>query len=223
MYKLSPSDFAYLYEECKHCYYLKVRYKIPRPEGVFPAVFGAINARIQRNLIGHDLRELSPGLPEGIVESQEKVIRSIQIPSTNLYISGRYDLLVRQPDNTYMFIDLKLSAPKDEKITQYKTQLWSYAYAFGHPALGKPKRITRTGLLVFYPDSVKFSQGSALLSFPPTWLEVPIDEDGFLEFIREISSLVEGPTPAENPNCQWCKHRHLGEALKLPQTSDIPF
>lgn len=47
MYKLSPSDFAYLYEECKHCYYLKVRRGIERPKGVFPAIFGAINTRIQ--------------------------------------------------------------------------------------------------------------------------------------------------------------------------------
>lgn len=29
-YKLSPSDFAFLYEECKRCYYLKVIHNISR-------------------------------------------------------------------------------------------------------------------------------------------------------------------------------------------------
>lgn len=223
MYKLTPSDFAYLYEECRHCYYLKVRRGIERPKGIFPAIFGAINTRLQGNMVGHDLRDLSPSLPAGVVESQEKFVRSKQIPGTNVYISGKYDLLVRQPDGSYMFIDLKLSSPKDEKIAKYQSQLWTYVYAFAHPANGEPKHVTRAGLLVFYPDKVTFTEGSASLTFPPTWLEVPLDGDGFLKFIGEVSMLLEGPMPPENPKCSWCKYRHLGEALAHPQTDDIPF
>ena len=58
MYKLSPSDFAYLYEECKHCYYLKIRKGIGRPSMPFPGEFSAINTRLQGNMIGQALREL---------------------------------------------------------------------------------------------------------------------------------------------------------------------
>lgn len=223
MYKLTPSDFAYLYEECKHCYYLKVRQGIERPKGIFPAVFGAINTRLQGNMVGHDLQELSPSLPAGIVESQEKYVQSKQIPGTNVYLYGKYDLLVRQPDGSYMFIDLKLSSPNDEKIAKYQTQLWSYAYAFENPAEGEPKHITRAGLLVFYPDKVTFADGSASLTFPPTWLDVPLNGDGFMKFIADVNSLLEGPTPPETIGCQWCKYRHLGEKLAHPQTEDIPF
>lgn len=223
MYKLTPSDFAYLYEECKCCYYLKVRRGIQRPSGIFPAVFGAINTRLQGNMIGKDLRELSPLLPAGIVESQEKFVQSKLIPGTSVFLYGRYDLLVRQPDGSYMFIDLKLSSPNEEKIVKYQSQLWAYAYAFDHPDKGEPKHVTRVGLLVFYPDAVTFANGSASLTFPPTWLELPIDQKAFLQFIGDVNSLLEGPTPPENPNCAWCKYRHLGEALAHPQTSDIPF
>lgn len=223
MYKLSPSDFAYLYEECKHCYYLKIRKGIGRPQGVFPAVFGAINSRLQGNMVGKGLRELSPTLPEGIVESQEQFVKSVPIPGTSVYVGGRYDLLVRLPDNTYMIIDLKLSSPSDEKVTKYQSQLWTYVYAFEHPAEGVPKQITRAGLLMFYPDAVSFANNVASLTFPPTWLEVPIDRGAFTSFITEVSGLLEGPTPPENPDCNWCKYRHLGEALAHPQTSDIPF
>ncbi len=223
MYKLSPSDFAYLYEECKHCYYLKIRRGVGRPQGIFPAVFGAINTRLQRNMVGKDLRELSSTLPQGIVDSQEKFVQSDAPQGTNIFVSGRYDLLVRLPDDTYMVIDLKLSSPSEEKIAKYQSQLWSYVYAFEHPAKGEPKQITRVGLLVFYPDAVTFASGVASLTFPPTWLEVPIDRAAFTNFIAEVSSLLEGPTPPENPNCEWCKYRHLGEALAHPQTSDILF
>ncbi len=223
MYKLIPSDFAYLYEECKHCYYLKVRSGIDRPKGVFPAVFGAINTRLQGNMVSHDLRDLSPSLPAGMVESQEKFVQSKIIPGTSVYISGKYDLLVRLPNGTFMIIDLKLSSPSDEKISKYRSQLWSYVYAFAHPESGEPKLVTRTGLLMFYPDAVSFANGQALLTFPPTWLEVPIDQAGFLRFIGEVNNLLTGPIPPENPNCPWCKYRHLGEKLSHPQTEDIPF
>jgi CRISPR/Cas system-associated exonuclease Cas4 (RecB family) len=223
MYKLSPSDFAYLYEECKHCYYLKIRKGIGRPSSPFPAVFSAINSRLQGNMVGKDLRELSDTLPAGIVESQEQFVQSDVPPGINVFISGRYDLLVRLSDGTYMVIDLKLSKPDEEKITKYQSQLWSYIYAFEHPAKGEPKQITRTGLLVFYPDIVSFTDGVASLTFPPTWLEVPIDRTAFLNFIAEVSGLLEGSTPPENQDCNWCKYRHLGESLSHPQTSDIPF
>ena len=223
MYKLSPSDFAYLYEECKHCYYLKVRRGIDRPKGVFPAIFGAINTRIQGNMVGKDLRELSDKLPAGIVESQEGFVESQVIPGTKAYIKGKYDLLVRLPDNSYMVIDLKLSKPDEEKITKYQSQVWSYVYAFEHPAEVAPRKITKAGLLVFYPDAVTIAGGTASLTFPPTWLEVPIDRGAFTKFIGEISLLLEGPTPPENQKCDWCKYRHLGEKLSHPEASDIPF
>jgi CRISPR/Cas system-associated exonuclease Cas4 (RecB family) len=223
MYKLSPSDFAYLYEECKHCYYLKVRMMMGRPSSPFPAVFGAINTRIQGNMIGKNLRELSDKLPTGIVESQEGYVESQKIPGTEVYVKGKYDLLVRLPDNSYMVIDLKLSKPDEEKITKYQSQIWSYVFAFEHPSNGEAKQITRAGLLVFYPDAVTLKDNTASLTFPPTWLEVPIDRAAFINFISEVSGLLEGPTPPENPNCDWCKYRHLGEALSHPQTSDLPF
>lgn len=223
MYKLSPSDFAYLYEECKHCYYLKIRKGIGRPQMPFPGVFSAINTRLQGNMIGKDLRELSATLPEGIVESQEGFVESQPVAGTKVYIKGKYDLLVRLPDNTYMMIDLKLSSPSEEKVAKYQSQLWSYVYAFEHPVKEEVKQITRAGLLIFYPDAVSFTKNVASLTFPPTWLEVPIDRPAFTNFIAGVSSLLEGPTPPENPNCSWCKYRHLGEMLVHPQTSDIPF
>ncbi len=66
-----------------------------------PGVFSAMNSKIQGSLIGKNLQSISPDLPDAIVESQEGHIESIQIPDSNIYIKGKYDLLAKAPDGSY--------------------------------------------------------------------------------------------------------------------------
>lgn len=228
MYKLSPSDFAYLYEECKLCYYLKVKHNIYQPSMPMPGVFSAINTRLQGNLVGKNLHSLSTKLPDGVVETQEGWVESKPIPETNVYIKGKYDLLVKRPNDTYMLVDLKISAPNGNKIDKYKTQLAAYKFALGNPKWGKPYRITKMGLLIFYPEKAKFEKDEAVLTFPPKWLEVPIDEKSFFAFARKIDKLLSGPPPAESKECKWCQYRHVGETLTHKEEeesiqNDLPF
>jgi len=210
-YKLSPSDFAYLYDECKCCYYLKIKHGIQRPSLPFPAVFGALNTRLQGTLVGKNLKELSELLPEGLVESQEGFVESEPVVGTNLFIKGRYDLLVKQANETYLIVDFKISDPTEEKIAKYQTQLQAYHYAFEHPSKGEAKQITKLGLIVMYPDRVEFVKGEALLSFPPKWLEIELRQDDFVSFVQGIQKLLDGPVPAETSACKWCEYRHYGE------------
>ena len=205
-YKLSPSDFAYLYEECKLCYYLKVKEGLHRPPSIMPGVFSAINTLIQGDLIGKNLKELSPELPDCIVESQEKFVESIIVPETQCYIKGKYDLLCRNPDDTYTLVDLKISRPDEEKIEKYRTQLTSYKFAMENPRREEPIKITKMGLLIFYPDSVEIEHGTALMNFPPTWMEMTTDEGSFFEFLREINDLLSGKKPEPNSDCKNCEY-----------------
>lgn len=224
MYKISPSDFAYLYEECKLCYYLKVKFGIFQPSMPMPGVFSAINTRLQGTLIGKSLQTLSKDLPNGVVVSQEGWVESKVIPGTDLYIKGKYDLLVKLKDGTFALVDLKISQPGDDKITKYKTQLGAYKFALENPRSSTALKITRIGLLVFYPDKARFEKGDAVLTFPPKWLEVPIDDGGFIKFAKEIDLLLEGPTPPEGKDCKWCKYRHVGETISHePVQNEIPF
>lgn len=227
MYKLSPSDFAYLYEECKLCYYLKIKHGIYQPSMPMPGVFSAINTRLQGTLVGKDLRTLSKNLPEGIVESQEGWVESKLVPDTDVYIKGKYDLLVKRSDGTHLLVDLKISQPDENKIDKYKTQLAAYKFALENPAHGEPLHLTKLGLLIFYPDEVSFKDGKALLTFPPSWLEIPIDDRGFLDFTKNVDKLLQGPTPDESSICKWCRYRHLGDQLAHleiePTQNEIPF
>lgn len=225
MYKLSPSDFAYLYEECKLCYYLKIKHGIYQPSMPMPGVFSAINTRVQGNLVGKNLRTISKDLPDCVVETQEGWVESKPVPGTNLYIKGKYDLLAKLKDGKYILIDLKISTPHEDKIEKYKTQLNAYKFALENPASGKPHKISRLALLIFYPDEAKFEDGNVNITFPPNWLEVPVDDKDFAKFAKGIDKLLSGPTPKEGKDCKWCKYRHLGEEFTYTEDSkdDIPF
>lgn len=222
LYKLSPSDFAYLYEECKLCYYLKAKGIIERPKGIMPGVFNAINSRVQGSLIGKNLKTLSPDLPDGEIVSQEGFIESIVIPGTSVFIKGKYDLLMKNPDGTHTIIDLKLSQPDEDKAEKYATQLAAYKFAFEHPKFGEPLKITKMALLIFYPDKVYFEKGLAMLDFPHTWMEVSIDDKKFGEFIKTVDKLLSGPEPEASETCKWCIYRSRFEPNE-ETPSDIPF
>lgn len=223
MYKLLPSDFAYLYEECKRCYWMKVHDQIARPQLPMPGIFSAINTRLQGTLVGTNLQSLSNALPVGHVEKQEGFVESLLVPGTQLYLKGKYDLLVKKPDDAYLLIDFKLSQPHEDKIDKYKTQLYSYKFALENPRSGSSLRITQMGLIIMYPDQVKFDQGVATLTFPPRWLEVPLDEVGFMSFMHEIDDLLSGPIPTEGVDCKFCKYRHINERYNSHDTEPLPF
>ncbi len=225
MYKLLPSDFAYTYQECKLCYYLKIKHNVPRPSLSMPGVFSAINTRIQTKLVGQSPKTLSPDLPDGQIVSQENFVESTVIPNTSVYIKGKYDLLLQNPDNTHTLIDLKISQPGEDKIDKYQTQLVAYKYAFENPKTGNPLTISRLGLLIFYPSDTDFQNGIARLDFPPKWLEVPVDLSKFFELIKNIDQLLAGPPPPESPDCPWCQYRRQTEFLNSPKNiqQSMPF
>jgi len=226
IYKLSPSDFAYLYQDCKHDYWLKIKEGIYLPSMPMPGVFSAINSRVQGNMVGKNLKDFSDVLPDGIVETQEGWVESQVIPGTSVFIKGKYDLLVKNPDGTHSLVDLKISNPGADKVDTYGTQLSAYKYALENPKSGDKYEITKMALLILYPDKAKFENGASILDFPLNWFEVPIDEEGFLKFIKEVDLLLKGPRPKESATCQWCKYRNNFSSLSGEKEStqeDIPF
>ena len=115
MYKLAPSDFAYLWEDCKFCYYQKVKFGISH-SGVFPAMFGRINKLLQNSIMGMNLRDIHPNLPSGIISVQEGYLKSKVVDGTDCYLSGRFDILTKLDNGSYAIIDFKITAPEEDQI-----------------------------------------------------------------------------------------------------------
>ena len=223
MYKLSPSDFRYLWEDCKHCFYQKVKHGIVLPSIGLPGVFSKMNSLLQNSIQGVNLRKVDSSLPSGIIEVKEGYLKSAPIPSSDCYISGRFDIISRLDDGSYAVIDFKITDPTEEKMQKFKRQLHAYKFALENPTNGiRPKKITKMGLVTISPEAIDFVGEGVNFKSKPRWFEITEDMDGFYAFISEVSKLLNGPLPEISQNCAWCKYRLCFPPAENPK-DDIPF
>jgi len=223
MYKLSPSDFRYLYEDCKHCYYQKVKHGITLPTIGMPGVFSKMNSLLQNAILGMDLKEINSSLPAGKVEVKEGYLRSKPIPPTNdCYISGRFDFTSHLDDGTYAVVDFKITDPTEGKIQKFFPQLHAYKFALENPELGEPKKVSKMGVITINPEEISFPKEDVIFKAKPQWFEIGEDMDRFYAFISEVSKLLNGPVPKPSETCNWCKYR-ICFSKPEDKVDDIPF
>jgi CRISPR/Cas system-associated exonuclease Cas4 (RecB family) len=214
-YKLSPSDFAFIWEECKRCFYLKIVSGFSRPRSIMPSIFKVIDGEMNKELNGKRLESVVSGIQPGVVQYGEQWVESqpISIPGKNstCFIKGRFDTVVKFDDGTYGVIDFKTSKTRLEHIPLYARQLHAYAYALENSAPGalSIKPMSKLGLLIYEPNKFSVDKiNSGLLSGGVTWIEIPRNNSAFLNFLKEIITILEKPEPPEgSPTCEWCQYR----------------
>lgn len=208
LYKLSPSDFKYLWEDCKHCYYRKMKFGVSPPTGAFPAIFGRMNSLLQKSVMGLNLQQIHPELPSGIVEIEEGRLVSVPVPGAeDCFISGRFDILTKLEDGTYCVIDFKITSPDEDQIRKFATQLHAYKFALENPAEGKaPIKVSKMGLVTVTPDSIEHIGGKLVFTASPKWHPIEEDMNGFYKLIREISAVLNGKIPESSKGCSYCKY-----------------
>jgi hypothetical protein len=222
-WKLSPSDFAFLWEECKRCFYLKIVSGFQRPRPIMPKIFTIIDSRMKSFYSGKRTEDIVTGMPPGTVEHGEKWVQSqpLNVPDrlSSCFIKGKFDTVVRFDDGTYGVIDFKTSERKAEHVPLYGRQLHAYAQALENSAPGKFSLapITKLGLLVYEPKSYsQATDGEASLSGGLSWIEIPRKDDKFMEFLSEVLSVLEMPEPpGGSPTCEWCQYRDTSRRTKL--------
>ena len=201
-YKLNPSDFSFLYEGCKRCFYLKVVHNIFQPSIPIPGIFSKIAILLKNHYDGKHTKEIHVELPPGTVNYSERYIKSeiIQLPGHRItcFISGRFDISVEFEDGTYGVIDFKTGNPNDEYFDFYSRQLHAYAYALENPAPGALglSPVKKIGLLYFYPSRISQKRIEEL-SYDADihWIPIERNEESFLNFIDEVLKLLESPEP----------------------------
>ncbi len=214
-YKLSPSEFGFLWDECRRCYYLQHTGRLRRPKAPMPAIFGKIGRLMDGFFRGRDVAEIAPALPPGTFELGEKQVQSapLALPGTSsrAVISGRFDSVVRFADGGYGVIDFKTSAVKPENLIKYARQLHAYALALEQPAPGRPRLapVTHLGLFVVEPSGMRRdAAGGYVLETTPLWLPVAREDAAFLEFLAGITAVLDRPEPPPPaPECVYCAYR----------------
>ena len=214
-WRLTPSDFAFLWEECRCCFYLKVARRVRRPRMAMPKIFTKIDSEMKDFYRGMRCESISPDLPHGVVEFSEKWVQSevLTIPnqSDTCYIKGKFDSVFKFDDGSYGVVDFKTSSRSDAHIPLYSRQLHAYALALERPA---PQRfglnpVSKLGLLVFEPEAYRQGiDGRASLEGSLSWIGVERDDAAFLGFLSEVLDVLGHSDPPEpNLTCGWCKYR----------------
>ncbi len=214
-WKISPSDLTFLWDECKRCFYLKVRHNFRRPGLPFPKIFSKIDLLMKDIYLGQSTKKISPELPEGKTIMSGRWVTSLPIPSSDGsnagYIQGIFDTVIQFEDGSYGVVDFKTSEAKEEHVGFYGRQLQAYAYALEHPAPGKLhlSPISQLGLLYFEPQALLETPPNSLdLQGPTRWVSIPPNESGFLGFMQQVIALLSQPEPPPaNPDCAFCAYR----------------
>jgi hypothetical protein len=218
LWKLSPSDFGFLWGECPKCFHLKVTQKYSRP-GMMPRIFSTIDAAMRDCFHGKRTEQLAPMLAPGTFDCTDQRVRSgpISRPGRNSlsYLNGKIDALVRFDDKTFAVVDFKTTSQSGNSVSTYSRQLHAYAYALENAAPGEfaAKPIARMGLLVFEPRAFSCAMQGAAFSGSLGWQEIPRDDGSFLAFLDEVSALLDSPSiPPPAPGCVWCSYREQSRA-----------
>jgi hypothetical protein len=222
-YKLSPSDLTFLYDKCKHCFVLKVKHGIAQPSISLPAIFTKIAALQKDFFSGKRTEEFCPQLPAGVVKYGERRVRSraLEIPgcTSTCFLSGRFDIVVEFDSGSFAILDFKTGTASEEKSQMYARQLQAYATALENPAPNELRLspISALGLLYFTPD--EYGQSADLsqrLEGPLQWVSIERDDAAFMNLLKNIVTLLDGPLPEPRPDsCDWCAFRAQTEAFKI--------
>lgn len=228
LYKLSPSDFKYLWEDCKHCYYNKIVNNIALPSIGMPGIFNKMNSLAQDMAIGMKTTDFHKDLPPGKFEHKEKFLKSIPIPNAKkAFVLGRFDLLTKFTDKTHGVIDLKITDPRSENLYKFSKQLHAYKFALENPADKRDRiveKVTKMGLLVMSPENVEFMKGEIIFTAKPVWHEIEEDMPAFFNFIDDVVDLLENVQPEHSDDCAWCTYRqHPHFEKPTSKQEDIPF
>ena len=224
-YKLSPSDLTYLFDGCKFCFWLKVKFGISQPSMPMPGIFSAIAGKQKEFYADKSTKDFCKDLPDGVVLYGERPVYSKSLKFDGLnnecHIRGRFDFVIKFDDGSYGVIDCKTASPSEAKAEMYGRQLQAYVYALENPENGalQLSPISKLGLIFFEPFSFEQSdpelqsfQGKAI------WIEVERNDGRFMQFLHEVLSVLDKESPPDpSPDCNWCQYRIRMKSLNLAE------
>jgi hypothetical protein len=230
-FKLTPSRFAFDWEECPRCFYLDAVCQVPRPRTPLPRVFSEIDQCMKAFFDGLRTDEICPDLPSGVFccDGGFVVSRDIELPghTSVCYLSGRYDTVVRFDDPALgcAVVDFKTAESKLEHVGLYSRQLHAYGWALERAAdrARVCARVSRLGLLCIQPNELVNIRGGGFgrygryhLSGALRWIECPRDDAAFERFLIAVMAVLTQPEPPPpSPDCPFCRYRRLAQRTGL--------
>ena len=218
VFKLTPSELTFLWEDCKRCFYQKVVNNVHRPWSPMPKIFTRIHSLLEEWASGKRTELIAPGMPPGVIEHGEHWVQSTPVPipgrESMCFVRGKFDTIAKLEDNTYAIVDFKTCSRQDKHLALYSRQLHAYYLALENPAEGRfsLSPITKLGLLVWEPTMFSDTNDAMALEGSFEWVELPLDVPGFMEFLSDVLEVLEHPVPPEpSPGCEFCSYQNMLE------------
>jgi hypothetical protein len=229
MMRLSPSDFAFLWEGCKRCFYLKVVHGIRQPSMPMAGIFKRLEGLQMGFYEGRRTTDIFPGLPPGVFRCGEKTVESEPVRGDGVppwYVYGKTDSLIEFDDGSWGILDFKTTTISPDKAKLYGRQLHAYAHAFENPAAkpqilkGEAPRlgpISKLGLLCFEPSELSQDEpGVQIYRGKVQWIEIARDMQAFHAFVGETLKVLGGEPPPAGADCDWCDYAARMKDGRLP-------
>lgn len=205
LYRLSPSAFAFLYDDCKRCWYRQVKLGIKREKDKLPAVFSQADVAMKAGITPAHLHPVGLKAVEFVdadwVESKPHMAHGVAV-----YTRGCLDRLVRLENGELAILDYKWTYPSVSTTSKYARQIHAYEWALRDPAKGEPMEITKGGLLCFnaFGGSFKVEGTNAALCGKLMYLDTPIDRIWFSSFLDGLCKVLAGDEPQADSECKHC-------------------
>ncbi|MDP1794371.1 MAG: hypothetical protein Q8K63_09575 [Acidimicrobiales bacterium] len=214
VYVVSPSSLTFLWESCKRCFQLHVKYGITQT-GTFPAVFRSLDRQQRAFFEGKPTTAFDASLPAGTLLCADLRLCSVPIAIAGTKVSvvfrGNIDCQAQFARGDHGIVDLKTTDPSERHVGLYPRQLHPYAIAGENPAPSFPRLapITRLGLFCLAPTAMADGpNGTYVYQASGTWVEIDRDDAAFFSFMREVAAVLEFPGLVEpGPSCQTCQRQ----------------
>lgn len=206
-FTLSPSDFAWLYDQCKRCWYLKLHRFAPAKDSL-PKVFRTIDGAMKQAIDVDTFRAL--GIPAVERMPATRVVsKPLTFAGATVIIRAELDRLLRLEDDTFGLIEFKSGQPGEPGVQRYSRQCHGYELALRCPETGDPIEISRIDLCYFDATSIgaKVKDGRLSLYAALTAQSVPIDRAGFEAHLAVMARIAGSDTlPPPGQRCHTCGH-----------------
>lgn len=207
-YNLSPSSLG-LFKECSRCFWLQIKKKYKRPDGIYPSLPAGMDLVIKSyfdEFRGKMPRQLSEAGVKGVLfEDQTLVNRwrnwrtSLRVRTESYTLSGALDDVLVE-DDYFMPFDFKTRgfAPNEGTADYYQHQMDAYGLMLdknGYPTEGDAY------LLFFHPKRLR-NLGS--FDFEPTPKRISIDPSRTEKLLDRAVDCLESPAPRFKDDCNYC-------------------
>lgn len=214
-FKLSPSDFGFLLQECQACYYDKYVSKKYRPRYNMPGIFTIIDGLMTSFFDNKPTSYISKELPPGIITLGGVQVKSrpmlVKDFNCNITIDGKVDSLIQFEDDTIGVIDFKTTTPQKKTAEHYFSQLMCYTLALENPYdpnFIKTCSVSKLGLCCFSPKHFGEGVDNVGLMGDLEWIEIEKDKVKFKQILKDVAKLLTGPRPEPNAYCSYCNFKN---------------